>query len=100
MSGRAERDRRSFHERHRDISRVDGITTEFHLGDGGVVARIHHPHPSNFPVRVSRGSQYLLLPRKKFVLVDVPQFADDRIQLSSLVTTSRQVDQFPELELG
>ncbi len=35
-----------------------------------------------------------------FVLIDVPQFADDRIQLSRLVAAPRQVDQFPDLELG
>src|SRR5260370_17412404 len=100
MCRHVERNRRSFHERYSDISRVDGITTEFHLGDGAVTTRIDYPYPPNFPVRASHGSQYFFLPRIDFILVDVAQFADDRIQLSRLVAASRQVDQFPNLELG
>src|SRR6266481_1881386 len=58
MSWHVERNRLSFHERYSDIPRVDGITTEFHLGDGAMIARIDYPHPPNFPVRASHRSQY------------------------------------------
>src|ERR1700682_3108675 len=61
MAGHMERNRRFFHERHGDITGVDGITTEFHLGDGAVTARIDYPHPPNFSVRASCGSQHFSL---------------------------------------
>ena len=83
-----------------DIARIDGIATEFHLGDGAMAARIDHSHPANFPVRATRGGQYFSLSGIDFILVDVAHFADDRIELSRLVAAPRQVDQFPDLELG
>ena len=100
MSRHVETNRRFLDERHRYISRIDGITTEFHLGDGAVTARVDNPHPANLSIRVAYGAQYFSLPRINFVLVDVPYFADDRIQLSGLVSAPRQVDQFPNLEFG
>src|SRR5208337_1823584 len=88
MLRNAESNRRLFHERYDDISRVNRITTEFHLANGAVTAGIHDSHSANFGVRASRGGQNFLLPRINFVLVDVPQFAHDRIQLSRLVAAA------------
>src|ERR1700733_276267 len=63
-------------------------------------ARIDDEHPANFSLRASCRSQNLPHPRIYLVFVDVAYFADDGIKLSYLITASREVDQFPDFELG
>jgi len=62
--------------------------------------RVSTTRTRQFPRRTAGGSQYFPLPRIDFILVNVAYFTNDRIKLSRLVAAPRQVDQFPDFELG
>src|ERR1700686_2993035 len=95
----AERNRLFFHERHRDIPRVNWIATVFDLSNCTAATRVDYAHPANFRVWASRRGQDFSLSRVDFVLVDVATLADDLQELSGLVASPRPVNQFTDFEL-
>src|ERR1700688_698820 len=99
MGWPTERNRLFFHERHRDIPGVNWIATVFHLSNCAATAGVDYPHPPNFRIGVSGFGHYFSLARVYFVLIDVANFTDDLQELAGLVVSSRQVNQFTDLEL-
>src|SRR5262245_12656339 len=93
-------DGRFFYKWDSEVAGIDRVAAKFHLCHRAVLANIKHLYTANFAIGLASRCNRSALSRIKFILIQIAQFANNRILLPSLVSVSGEINNLAVREFG